>query len=181
VYALPSAATSFIVANYLNGIREVLKRDQTMSSDILLNDGTHQDRVTIQATVLHSTAADLIIDSPARRSNTSGPRRALVHDGGDGLTVNFNHDYPGGVTLNSVATLSLKPRNYQGGTPQLPKTAEVGSLILLQGSHGGGILEQIHAGGGEVSLWLCVGSDRTVNRSALWKQVQLGGSVKGTE
>jgi hypothetical protein len=152
-----------------------------MSSDILLNDGTQQDRVTVQAAVLHSTAADLIIDSPTRRSNAVGSRRALVHDGGDGLTINFNHDYPGGITLNGVATLSLKPRIYHGGTPNLPKTAEVGDLILFGGSSGGGgFLQRSPHGGSElVSLWLCVGSDRL--SSALWKQVQLGASVKGTE
>jgi hypothetical protein len=97
------------------------------------------------------------------------------------LTINFNHDYPGGVTLNGVATLSLKPRSYQGGTPKLPKTAEVGDLILLHGSSGGGVLAQVHGGSELVSLWLCVGSDQHVNPSALWKQIQMGASVRGTE
>jgi hypothetical protein len=153
-----------------------------MGSDILLNDGAHQDWVTIQATVLHSTAADLIIDSPSRRSNAAGVRRALVHDGGDGLTINFNHDYPGGVTLNDIAALSLHPRRYEGEVPKLPKTGSVGDLILLAGSsEGGGFLEPAHGRSDLVSLWLCVGFEGHIQSTALWKQVQLGASVKGTE
>jgi len=50
-----------------------------------------------------------MLDSVARRKPPtvgSGHRRALVHDQSDGLTINFNHDYPGGVTLNGPVTLT---------------------------------------------------------------------------
>jgi hypothetical protein len=42
-----------------------------------------------------------MLDAPGRRSTTGGHRRALVHDSGDGLTINFNRDYPGGVSVMS--------------------------------------------------------------------------------
>ncbi|MGY6519480.1 MAG: hypothetical protein ACXIUZ_12295 [Lysobacteraceae bacterium] len=42
---------------------------------------------------------DLHLDHPARRSRTAGHRRALVHDFQDGLTLNWQGDYPGGITL----------------------------------------------------------------------------------
>jgi hypothetical protein len=41
-----------------------------------------------------------MLDSPERRKNATGFRRALVHDQSDGLTVNFNGDYQGGVSIN---------------------------------------------------------------------------------
>ena len=57
--------------------------------------------------MLKTTAADLILDSPARhRPNTRRLRRALVHDQADGLTINFNRDYPGGVTINDAVELN---------------------------------------------------------------------------
>lgn len=62
------------------------------------------EQVKIEGSVLAVHAADLIIDSPDRRTKTKAGkktppyRRALVHDQQDGLTINFNGDYPGGVT-----------------------------------------------------------------------------------
>ncbi|QXP53073.1 MULTISPECIES: hypothetical protein [unclassified Cellulophaga] len=38
----------------------------------------------------------------ADRRNGSGHRRALVHDHEDGLTINYNGDYPGGVTIKGI-------------------------------------------------------------------------------
>lgn len=48
---------------------------------------------------------DVLIDSPERRSNPAGQRRALVHDFADGLTINWDSDYPGGVTINGEVKL----------------------------------------------------------------------------
>jgi len=42
---------------------------------------------------------DIKLDSPDRRSTQKGERRALVHGFKDELVVNFNNDYPGGVTI----------------------------------------------------------------------------------
>lgn len=47
-----------------------------------------------------------------------GQRRALMHDSGDGLTVNVGGDYPGGVTIR--------------GTVKLPETLLVKNQDLLQ-------------------------------------------------
>jgi hypothetical protein len=56
-------------------------------------------------------AWDLCLDSPDRRPNPqanpnpnpdSSRRRALVHDFDDGLTMNWDDDYPNGVTLKGV-------------------------------------------------------------------------------
>jgi hypothetical protein len=57
-------------------------------TDIKLLDG----QVKVEAT-------DLCLDSPLRRSNDSPYRRALVHDYEDGLTLNWENDYPGGVRI----------------------------------------------------------------------------------
>ena len=73
-----------------------------MATDIKL-DQQGGDWLIIEGRVLKTTASDLIIDSPGRRlggSPSSPHRRALVHDFQDGLTINFNGDYPGGVTVN---------------------------------------------------------------------------------
>ncbi len=42
---------------------------------------------------------DIKLDSPDRRSQTGGERRALVHGFNDELVVNYGDDYPGGVTI----------------------------------------------------------------------------------
>ena len=69
-----------------------------MPTDIRLDevDGTW---VIVESAALKSTASDFLLDAPGRRSASGGFRRALVHDGRDGLTLNFNGDYPGGVTV----------------------------------------------------------------------------------
>lgn len=59
--------------------------------------------VESRITSLHGT--DLMLDSPARRTNQSAFRRALVHDFRDGLTINWNGDYPGGVTINGRVSM----------------------------------------------------------------------------
>src|SRR5438128_2042332 len=75
-------------------------------TDILLDDrdGSY---ITIDARVLKVKASDFVLDSPQRhRPDRPGLRRALVHDQGDGLTINYNRDYPGGVTINDVVALN---------------------------------------------------------------------------
>jgi hypothetical protein len=71
-----------------------------MPTDIRL-DEVNGTWVIVESGVLKSTASDLMLDAPGRRSTTGGHRRALVHDSGDGLTINFNRDYPGGVSVMS--------------------------------------------------------------------------------
>jgi hypothetical protein len=81
-----------------------------MATDIKL-DQQGGNWLILEGSVVKATAADLMLDSPARRRPGGGPhRRALVHDFQDGLTINFNGDYPGGVTVtgNLVVTGELK-------------------------------------------------------------------------
>ena len=64
-------------------------------SDIVL-DG---DTVFVDGHWTHVRTWDLMLDAADRRRSGEGSRRALVHDFGDGLTINFRSDYPGGVTI----------------------------------------------------------------------------------
>lgn len=66
-----------------------------MNSDIKLED----DKVILEAKYAELRTWDLMLDSPDRRINKTGQRRALVHDPDDGLTINYNRDYPGGVKI----------------------------------------------------------------------------------
>jgi hypothetical protein len=70
-----------------------------MPTDIKL-DQQGGNWLILEGSVLKTTAADLMLDSPGRRRGGTSPhRRALVHDAQDGLTINFAGDYPGGVTV----------------------------------------------------------------------------------
>jgi len=74
-------------------------------TDIILDDadGTY---ITVDSQVVRCTGSDLLLENPARRRlNTHAIRRALVHDQNDGLTINYNNDYPGGVTINDVVKI----------------------------------------------------------------------------
>lgn len=78
-----------------------------MATDVILDD--HDGNwLTLSAFVINCAGSDFILASPGRRSSPIGFRRALVHDAEDGLTINFNSDYPGGVTINSVTRISPK-------------------------------------------------------------------------
>ena len=65
-----------------------------------------------------SASAAMTSVSTAAIISKLGPRRALMHDTGDGLTVNVGGDYPGGVTIR--------------GTVRLPETLLVKNQDLLQ-------------------------------------------------
>jgi hypothetical protein len=68
-------------------------------------------------------AWDLCLDAgKERRKNDSTHRRALVHDYGDGLTINYEGDYPEGVTINGnnvlvVGKLLISPRIFPPPPP----------------------------------------------------------------
>lgn len=60
------------------------------------------DWVIIEGSTLKAETWDFNLDSASRRkadSDPNIPRRALVHDRNDGLTINYNKDYPGGVSI----------------------------------------------------------------------------------
>lgn len=102
-----------------------------MATDVRLDerDGSF---LVLDARVVHAASSDFMLDSPERR-NGGGPfRRALVHNQADGLTINFNGDYPGGVGINGVTELvPLRP----AGLPvrQLPMLAVRGSISYETG------------------------------------------------
>lgn len=56
-------------------------------------------------------APDFCVDGgPGRRKgSTTQYRRALVHDGDDGLNINWANDYVGGVTINGVKAVNGHP------------------------------------------------------------------------
>lgn len=57
---------------------------------------------------LHFVATDLLLDHPGRRQKAEEMRRALVHDFQDGLTINWDRDYPGGVTIQGEVKMPHK-------------------------------------------------------------------------
>lgn len=78
----------------------------------------------LAGTHLRLSHHDLMLDNPGRRSAATGSRRALVHDTQDGLTINFNQDYPGGVTLRGEVK-----------APQSITTPRINGSILRLGHH----------------------------------------------
>ena len=76
-----------------------------MLSDIKLNN----NRVEVEGTYLQFKGVDFLLDNTDRRGtrNRTRPRRALVHDFQDGLTINWANDYPGGVTINNGKIINL--------------------------------------------------------------------------
>ena len=88
-----------------------------MATDVKLDqvDGSF---LVLEGRVVKATAADFMLDSPVRRLKPTPFRRALVHNQSDGLTVNFNRDYPGGITLNGVTEISAQ--TLKGGPLSVP-------------------------------------------------------------
>jgi hypothetical protein len=81
-----------------------LGKGDLMATDVKLDE--HDGNwVVVEGKALKVSGSDLMLDEPSRRSTQLGLRRALVHDQNDGLTINFNRDYPGGVTINDVVAL----------------------------------------------------------------------------
>src|SRR6266545_7816802 len=67
-----------------------------MTSDIKFQAA---DVVVVEGRSLNVKAPDFLLDYAPRRKGKAPYRRALVHDQNDGLTLNFNQDYPAGVTM----------------------------------------------------------------------------------
>ena len=102
-------------------------------TDIRLDDADGSF-VTVDSRVLKSTASDFLLENPARRkANTRAIRRALVHDQNDGLTINYNSDYPGGVTINDVVSI----RNRRVGI-SLDGVKEISASSVLSSAGGQG-------------------------------------------
>jgi hypothetical protein len=88
------------------------------------------DEIHVEGRLARLSTTDVLLDAPGRRSKPGGFRRALVHDAADGLTINFNGDYPGGVTINGkingpdldAAVVNLAVQVHQDA-PALPRVA----------------------------------------------------------
>lgn len=85
-----------------------------MATDVRLDDvdGTY---VVLEARVVKALGADFMLDSAERRKSSKPFRRALVHNQSDGLTLNFNGDYVGGVTI--VGVTEIVPQRAPGTLP----------------------------------------------------------------
>jgi hypothetical protein len=77
---------------------------------------------------LRVVSRDLELEHPSRRGaeHPDRPRRALVHDAQDGLTINFRGDYPGGVTVDG----GLRIRQGRRTVDVLERIAELESTVL---------------------------------------------------
>lgn len=94
-------------------------------SDIIFDTS---EQITVACDNLKVQGHDFLLDSVERRI-PNGPtfRRAFVHDQSDGLTINFNHDYPGGVTLNGPVKIS----------ENIEFTITHDDELVINGPHGG--------------------------------------------
>jgi hypothetical protein len=95
-----------------------------MATDVKLDqvDGTY---LVLEGRVVKAITSDFMLDSAARHTGATPFRRALVHDYGDGLTVNYNGDYPGGVRL--VGVTEIIPQ-HRGPRSQLPSLVVRGGI-----------------------------------------------------
>src|SRR3954447_17900509 len=93
------------------------------------------DQIEVTCSNLNVHGSDLTLDSPARRK-PGGPRlrRALVHDESDGLTINFNGDYPGGVAVSGQLALRgkvLLDLAELGHTAHIPPIGQGSGTVLI--------------------------------------------------
>lgn len=92
------------------------------------------EMVTVSANAVSVAVADCMLDAAGRRGpqNRTRPRRALVHDFADGLSLNFNHDYPGGVTVYGPMTVLEKGVTIDVGEALKKTAAMVTTLQAVQ-------------------------------------------------
>lgn len=111
-----------------------------MATDVKLDqvDGTY---LVLEANVLKTEASDFIIDAPSRHQGGGPLRRALVHDQGDGLTVNFNGDYPGGINLVHVAAI----------TPKKPQNSPFAATLVVHGDISYEVVSLVATGGNKTT------------------------------
>jgi len=99
-------------------------------SDVILND----PRVVVTGDALDVQGHDLELRDAKRmrEPSTHTGRRALVHDFSDGLTINYNNDFPGGVTINDLKVIPPRRRSFSGAstTPQPINVAA--AIVQLQ-------------------------------------------------
>ena len=89
--------------------------------------------VKLQGEQVRVEAWDLVLDASDRRKTPAGDRRALVHDQGDALTLNWSHDYPGGVNLHGVRLITKDPHFLMGVTVDGGLHVRGGALQMAEG------------------------------------------------
>lgn len=103
-----------------------------MTTDVRLDqvDGSFLE---LEARVVKAIASDFMLDEPSRRRGGGSHRRAMVHNQNDGLTLNFNGDYPGGVTVIGDLTVTgeLSLDDLQSALADI-QSAEVRLTLLEQ-------------------------------------------------
>lgn len=105
-----------------------------MATDIKL-DQQGGNWLVFEGSVVKTTAADLMLDSPGRRRGGPSPfRRALVHNFQDGLTLNYAGDYPGGVTV--IGNLDVTGELKVAGTSVANLKSALDSIQMATGSTG---------------------------------------------
>jgi hypothetical protein len=102
------------------------------------------DWIHLEGAVTKSATTDLMLDSAGRRRTNTPHRRALVHDFDDGLTVNWDNDYPGGVSINSCKQISGS-NNRDWLTVRSRVTQVFGTDLMLDGgaARRGGVFRPI--------------------------------------
>jgi len=130
-------------------------------------------------------APDLLVDGgPGRRRGSNTPyRRALVHDTNDGLTINWENDYAGGVTMNGVTKMTGHTFHV-GNVPMQGITIEGGALINLNAvglTFKGGVInlncEPDQAAGVKISGNVHFDKDVTIDGRVLFHRKPLPGAV----
>ena len=84
---------------------------------------TSRTWIFVKDSVVKAVSSDFMLDSAERRQGGAPFQRALVHNQNDGLTVNFNGEYPGGVTV--VGVTEIIPQRQQGQLPPFVPTRVV--------------------------------------------------------
>ncbi len=93
--ALVHSAQDVLVISY-GGDFVMVRVDSPLRVNVLSG---HDDELLVDSRVVRVGGTDVMLDDSGRRSTREGLRRALVHDGGDRLTLNYGGDYPGGVSI----------------------------------------------------------------------------------
>lgn len=96
-------------------------------TDVILNDND----VALLGSEIDVKGHDLLLRDPQRaHKGRHQLRRALVHDFQDGLTINWQRDYPGGVTIYDLKAVPkpgvMEPLKH----PALPQAVHVAEEIL---------------------------------------------------
>ena len=105
------------------------------------------------------SGADLQINNASRRGSALGDaRRALVHDNGDTLTVNYGADYSGGVNVGSSLTVAGAVAARKGAT------ITGGPLVLRR--------EKGEADGAQIFLDLYQHDDVNHNNPAIFPSIR---------